>query len=124
MSTEVTSAICAKAIGPAGGIYCNLLGAYSPRADVESIFFLGYSMSGEAYIFEGEQMEAKPEDLEFGAQFYSIAEKLWADKKWTPHPQRVEEGGLLGITDGLQQMREGRVRGEKLVYLVDDTVWP
>jgi hypothetical protein len=31
---------------------------------------------------------------------------------------------LLGINDGLQQMRELKVSGEKLVYRVDDTVWP
>jgi hypothetical protein len=81
-------------------------------------------MSGEAYIFEGEHMEAQPEDLEFGSEFYVIAEELWAEGKWTPHPQRVEEGGLLGINNGLQQMREYKVSGEKLVYRIDDTLWP
>jgi hypothetical protein len=91
---------------------------------VQSTFFLGYSMSGEAYIFEGEHMEAQPEDFVSGSRFYRIAESLWAQGKWTPHPQRVEEGGLLGINDGLQQMRELKVSGEKLVYRVDDTVWP
>jgi hypothetical protein len=91
---------------------------------VLSVFFLGYSMSGEAYIFEGEHMEAKPEDLAFGREFYSLAEELWARGKWTPHPQRVEKGGLLDVKDVLRQMREGKVSGEKLVYRVDDTVWP
>jgi len=80
-------------------------------------------MSGEAYIFEGEHMVAQPKDLVSGSNFYVIAEKLWAEGKWTPHPQRIEEGGLLG-NDGLQQMRESRVSGEKLSYRVDDTVWP
>lgn len=91
---------------------------------MQSIFFLGYSMSGEAYIFEGETMEAKPEDFVFGSKWYGIAELLWAQGKWTPHPQRIEEGGLIGINDGLQQMRESKVSGEKLVYRIDDTVWP
>jgi len=81
-------------------------------------------MSGESYIFEGEYMEAQPGDFVFGSEFYPIAESLWAQGKWTPHPQRIEEGGLLGISDGLQQMRDSRVSGEKLVYRVDDTVWP
>lgn len=124
MSTETTAAICAEVIGPVGGIYCNLLGVDSPRTDVQSVFFLGYSMSGEAYIFEGEHMEAKQEDLVFGSEFYYFAEKMWAEGKWTAHPQRIEEGGLLGIDDGLQQMRESKVSGEKLVYRINDTVWP
>lgn len=81
-------------------------------------------MSGEAYIFEGEKMEAQPEDFDFGSKWYGIAESLWAQGKWTPHPQRIEGGGLLGINDGLQHMRESKVSGEKLVYRVDDTVWP
>ena len=91
---------------------------------MQSIFFLGYSMSGEAYIFEGEHMEAQPEDLVFGSKWYRVAESLWAQEKWAPHPQRIEKGGLLGINDGLQQMRESKVSGEKLVYRVGDTIWP
>jgi hypothetical protein len=66
---------------------------------VQSIFFLGYSMSGEAYIFDGEQIEAKSEDFAFGRELFSLAEELWARGEWTPHPQRVEEAGLLGVKD-------------------------
>ena len=69
-------------------------------------------------------MEAQPEDLVFGSKWYRVAESLWAQEKWAPHPQRIEKGGLLGINDGLQQMRESKVSGEKLVYRVDDTAWP
>jgi hypothetical protein len=60
----------------------------------------------------------------FGSGFYRIAEMFWAQGKWTPHPQRIEEGGLLGICDGLKQMRESKVSGEKLVYRVAETAWP
>ena len=63
VSTEARAAICVQAIGPDSGTYCNLLEIECPRADVQSVFFLGYSMSGESYIFEGEQMEAQPEDF-------------------------------------------------------------
>jgi hypothetical protein len=41
-------------MGTAGGIYCNLLGIDSKREDVRSEFFLGYQISGEDYIFEGD----------------------------------------------------------------------
>ena len=124
VSTEATATICANAIGPDGGKYCNLLGVDCPRPDVESTFFLGYSMSGESYISEGETYEAQPEDFTFATKWYDLAERLWAEGKWQPHPQSVRSGGLLGAVDGMQEMREGRISGVKLVYRVDETTWP
>ncbi|KAI9661951.1 MAG: putative secondary metabolism biosynthetic enzyme [Bathelium mastoideum] len=125
VSIEATAAICAKAIGSDGGNYCNLLGMGCPRTDVQSVSFLGYSLFGEPYTLDGNIYPAQPEDFAFGSKFYSIADKLWADGKWKPHPQRVGSGGLLGAVDGLEQMRDGKgPSGEKWVYLVDDTEWP
>jgi hypothetical protein len=95
-----------------------------PRDDVRSDFFLGYSQSGEPFIFEKEYFEAQPDHYVFAAGFFAVAERLWHEGRWRPHPQRVERGGLSGVPDGLQQMKEGKVSGEKLVYLVDDTRWP
>ncbi|KAJ4388762.1 hypothetical protein N0V93_006222 [Gnomoniopsis smithogilvyi] len=124
VAVETSARICAVAFGPSGGIYCNLLGADCPRDDVESIFFLGYDMSGELYKFEGEVYPARPEAFEFGRRWYSVAEKLWAEGKWKPHPQRIGAGGLLGAVDGMMEMRQGLVSGQKLVYLVNETTWP
>ncbi|KAF3760258.1 putative zinc-binding oxidoreductase ToxD [Cryphonectria parasitica EP155] len=125
VSVESSAAICAEAFGPDGGVYCNLLGVDCPRVDdVKSVFFLGYDMGGDTYKFEGETYEARPEAFEFARRWLETAEKLWAAGKWKAHPQRVGEGGLLGLLDGMQQMREGLVSGEKLVYRVDDTKWP
>ena len=36
------------------------------------------------------------------------------------HPPSLRQGGLAGILDGMQEMKQGRVSGEKLVYLVGD----
>lgn len=47
-----------------------------------------------------------------------MAEKLFAQGKLKPHPQMVGDGGLKGVFDGLQKMREGKVSGQKLVYRV------
>ncbi len=124
VALESTAAICAAALGADGGLYCNLLGVDCPRPDVKSIFYLGYSLSGEEFIFEGEKYEAQPEDFVFGVKFAEIAERLWFEGKWKPHPQRVERRGLRGLVDGMQQMRDGKVSGEKLVYRVDETEWP
>ncbi|KAJ0120960.1 hypothetical protein J7T55_015699 [Diaporthe amygdali] len=124
VNTSDSAEICAAAFGPDGGKYCNLLGVECPRSDVESVFFLGYDMSGEAYIFEGDSYPAKPDAFEFGRTWYSIAEKLWASGKWQNHRQNVGEKGLLGVLDGMQLMRQGLVSGEKLVYRVEETEWP
>lgn len=124
VSTTDSAAICAAAFGPDGGTYCNLLGTDCPRSDVESVFFLGYDMSGEAYMFEGESYPEKPDALEFGRKWYSVAEQLWASGKWRNHRQRVGGNGLLGALDGMEKMRQGLVSGEKLVYRVDETAWP
>lgn len=124
VSTPETAQICAQAFGAQGGQYVNLLGPECPRSDVQSTFFLGYDVSGEEYIFEGERFEAKPDALAYALAFCPIAEKLWADGKLKPHPQRVGKGGLQGVLEGLQILREGRYSGEKLVYRVEDTEWP
>lgn len=96
----------------------------SPRSDIRSIFFLGYNVSGETYIFEGETYSASPEDFAFGKNFTAVAEKLWLEGKWKTHPNRVRPGGLVGVLAGMQEVKEGKVSGEKLVYRVDETEWP
>lgn len=124
VSIESTAKTSAEALGSNGGTYVNLLGEYDvPRPDVESIFFLGYGLSGEAYIFEGQHWEAQPTYFEFAKRFLPIAEKLWSEGKWTEHPQEVRPGGLLGVLDGMKDMKEGKISGCKLVYNVDDTKW-
>ncbi|KAK4946148.1 hypothetical protein LTR10_014659 [Elasticomyces elasticus] len=124
VNVESSAVICADAIGPNGGMYCNLLGLDCPRQDVKSSFFLGYGISAESYIFEGDEYEARPQDFAFASGFLELAERLWAEGKFKAHPQRVGPGGLLGAIAGMQQMREGKVSGEKLVYLVEETQWP
>ncbi|KAF2099072.1 putative zinc-binding oxidoreductase ToxD [Rhizodiscina lignyota] len=124
VNTSETAAICADAFGAQGGQYVNLLETDCPRADVKSTFFLGYDISGEDYIFEGTKFEAKPDALAYAVGFFPIAEKLWAERKWKPHPQRLGPGGLQGVLEGLQILREGKYSGEKLVYRVEETVWP
>ncbi|KAK3653409.1 hypothetical protein LTR56_004613 [Elasticomyces elasticus] len=122
---DTSAAICADAIGASGGMHCTLLPVETSREEVESIFFLGYDITGESYKFEGESYPAKPELFEWTKKFTTLAEKLWAEGKWQPHPQSVKEGGLLGAVEGMNLMREGKgPSGEKWVYRVDDTKWP
>jgi hypothetical protein len=124
VNTSETAAICAEAFGAQGGQYVNLLGSDCPRPDVNSTFFLGYDISGEDYIFEGEKFKANPDALAYAVAFFPVAERLWAEGKVKPHPQKLGPGGLGGVLEGLQILREGKYSGEKLVYSVGETVWP
>ncbi|KAK0793574.1 hypothetical protein LTS16_012477 [Friedmanniomyces endolithicus] len=121
---DSSAAICADAFGPQGGMYCSLLPVEVARKDVKSIFFLGYDLKGESYRFEGDTYPAKPEILEWSKKFTTLAEKLWVEGKWVPHPVSVKGGGVLGAVEGMQLMREGKgPSGEKWVYRVEETVW-
>lgn len=112
-------------MSPEGGTYVSLLPVECPRSDVKSIFFLGYSMSGEDYILEGDSYPAQPEDFEFGKKWVTLAEKLWSEGKLKTHPENMLQGGLLGALKGMQAMKEGKgPSGEKWVYRVDETRWP
>ena len=64
---------------------------------------------------------AKEEDARFANMFVGVAEGLLREGKIKGHPASVRKGGLGGVLEGLQEMRDGKVSGEKLVYRVADT---
>jgi NADPH:quinone reductase-like Zn-dependent oxidoreductase len=124
-SMQSSANICAEAFGPAGGKYAVLLdGITCPKDNVETIFYLAYSVTGEEYIFEGEHYPADPEFFAFGVKFMELVEGFWRQGGLKPHPQRYIEGGLRGAMEGMQLMKEGKYSGEKLVCRVEETAWP
>jgi len=121
IATLETAKICAESMSSTkGGVYCNLMGVDAPREDVKSIFFLGYSVSGEVFYFQGQEWPASPEDYELVKMFGTLAEELLEKRKIKPHPAAVRAGGLEAILAGLEDMKQGKVSGEKLVYLIGD----
>lgn len=124
--------ICADALSTSSSAtkkYTSLLRVSDfPRDDVEKTTTLAYSAIGEDMSFGGQgdvippKIPAKDEDARFMEMFIPIAEKLLADGKIKVHPPSVQGGGLHGILDGWQAMREGKVSGKKLVYRVVDTL--
>lgn len=70
---------------------------------------------------EGPEFEAKREDQEFAARFWKMAGELLAQGKLKVHPPDVRPGGLEGVLEGLDELRQGKVSGKKLVYRVADT---
>ena len=121
---------CADALSTSDGIkrYSALLRVSDfPRKDVETRTTLGYSAIGEEMSFGGEgsvippKIPAKEEDARFMEMFIPIAEGLLAEGKIKVHPPSVRPGGLRGVLYGLQDLREGKVSGAKLVYRVAET---
>lgn len=64
-------------------------------------------------------MPAQPENFEFAKKFWDLATKLIASQQLTVHPVKTGSGGLEGVLDGLDQLKEGKVSGVKLVYRID-----
>ena len=91
-----------------------------PEAEVKNIFFLGYTVAGEAFEIEGERWEAVPEDFELAKKMLVLAEGLVGEGGVKAHPARVMEGGLEGILGGMQMWKEGKVSGVKLVYRIGE----
>ena len=81
-----------------------------------------------AYTFKGEEMKlsdtiipAKKGDFEFMKGFIEVVEGLLEKGEVKTHPVEVGKAGLVGVLEGLQRMRERKVRGKKLVYRVGET---
>ncbi|CAG9996209.1 unnamed protein product [Clonostachys byssicola] len=102
-------------------IYSNLLPIKSPRQDVSSTTTVFHTIFGKPFKFGSQEMEAQLEDYEFGKTFYRLTEYLLAKGHLRPHKCRVEQGGLEGVIQGLLDLEAGKIRGEKLVYMVEDT---
>ena len=135
ISEPSSAKICADALSTSSSSstgtkrYSSLLGiADFPRTDVEKRTTIAYSALGEEMSFAGHgsvippKIPAKDEDARFMEMFIGIAEALLAEGKVKAHPPSVREDGLRGILEGWQEMREGKVSGEKLVYRVVDTL--
>jgi NADPH:quinone reductase-like Zn-dependent oxidoreductase len=114
--------ICAESLGDSGDlIYGTILIVKDfPRKDVKQTFSLGYTMVGEDFRFHTNFIKAKPQDLEFGVKFVSIVEKLLAEGKLKPPNKEVRDGGLEAIFAGLDDLKEGRVSGTKIVYRIGE----
>lgn len=89
-----------------------------PRKDVKVTFSLGYTAVGEEFKFRTGAVPAAPEDLEFMKQWVPVAEKLLAEGKLVAAKKDVRSGGLDAIFGGLNDLKEGKVTGTKIVYQI------
>jgi hypothetical protein len=98
-------------------VYVDLTDRFSSRKVIPKSLLLWSALRGAVH-FMGHYMPAVPEDLSFHKDFTDTAEVLLQDGNIRPHPIRIMQGGLEGIVAGLQELYDGRVSGEKLVYTI------
>jgi len=124
ITLEPTIRFCAEALSSNNDQeikYSALLPVKFPRSDVQAGSTMAYTAFGEAYTKRGKEFPAKPDHYDQARMFWALSEKLVADGKLKAHPVTIGKGGLQGVLDGLQQMRENKISGTKLVYKIDET---
>ncbi|KAJ5628750.1 hypothetical protein N7490_010978 [Penicillium lividum] len=119
ISNECSQAISAEAIGSAGGKYSSLTGIQKfPRDDVVSLATLAYTGLGETFHKGAKEFPAEQTHLQFQAKFWKLAGELLARGMIKTHPLELRAGGLEAILDGVDDLRQDKVSGVKLVYRI------
>jgi len=108
--------ISAAALSSEGGHLTALLPVQNfPRDDVKIGFTYAYSALGENFT---DKWLASQTDYDHGVKFWKVAEDLINSGKIKAHPVEVRRG-LAGVPQGLQDLKDNKVSGVKLVYSVE-----
>ncbi|KAL7792423.1 GroES-like protein [Trichoderma ceciliae] len=117
--------ICAGSFSGKGGKLGTLLGvdadivhAINPNLDVSVT--LAYSIFGQPFDRYGGYTEGRPEDNKFAREWRDVAQQLLQEGKVKPSKIEVNRGGsgLEGVLVGLEELRQGKVSGVKLIYTI------
>ena len=100
----------------------------SPRENIETLRVTGQTAYGEHCEIKGSgffpgsdfgmDFPAQPEHYEFCTKFFASSARLLAEGKLKTHPADIRNGGLEAVVEGLKDLKEGRVSGQKLVYRI------
>ncbi|KAE9382259.1 oxidoreductase [Stipitochalara longipes BDJ] len=108
---------CSKTL-PTGASY-RCIGPVQPdRSDIDFQLVMGVLYFNAPFKIQDQILPAPPELCQSAVAFAKTAEHLLKEGKIKPHPKEIREGGLKGVLDGIQDMREKKVRGKKLVYVL------
>lgn len=123
ISLEPSAKICAAAMSsdPTGCKYGTILPVKLPRDDIETTTTFMYTIFGDKFTKAGKEFPANQEDFEFAKMFFEMTERLLAEGKLKTHPAQVGEDGLEGALKGMEDLKNDKVSGKKLVYRVADT---
>lgn len=90
---------------------------------MKSDFVMGYEMFGKEIKLGGAYGRVGDEaKFESAKEWCREVQGLVDQGGIRSHPVRIVEGGLGGVLDGLERLRRGEVRGEKLVVCLRDGV--
>ena len=86
---------------------------------------MAYSGLGQETAFGEESGPSFPinlEDYEYTKMFTDLSERLLQKGELKPLKAKVSKGGLKAVLEGIEEQRQGKVSGEKLVYWIDETL--
>lgn len=120
VSNSTSMMICYECIGSQGGRYV-ALDQFSlrqhTRRSVRPKWILANMTFGDPIHLEGAYK--RPADLsfrKFHQAWFEEAQNILSQGLLVPHPIKWMEGGLEGVSHGLDCLRKGEVSGQKLVY--------
>lgn len=107
-------------MGPKGGTYVSLeppsKTVAATRRNIRTDWVMMLAMFGKEVVMEGDfRTAADSAAYEFAQRWFCAAQKLLQEGLLVPHPVRVLPGGLDAVIGGVEEVKMGRVRGEKLV---------
>ncbi|KAH8896252.1 GroES-like protein [Thozetella sp. PMI_491] len=119
-------AICEAVIGRGGGRYVGLealppdvLAGKGVRSrSVRWTWVLGITLVGRGEALgEPYRFEYSQDRRDFGHYwFHTVVQDLVDRQLIKPHPPRILGGGLTAAIEGVEMLKKGQVRGEKLIY--------
>jgi NADPH:quinone reductase-like Zn-dependent oxidoreductase len=121
--TGTGEAIIASGLSSDGGKYAAIMPpnkdkvlGLNPKVDGPHSTLM-YSIFGERFV-KGSETPPKPEEFEFAKKFFEITRGLLQEGKVKAPRITVNKGGsgLEGVLKGLDELRAGKVSGQKLVY--------
>lgn len=118
--------ICFAAMGARGGKYTALepppSHAKVTRKDLQSDWVMALTIFGKAVDLKGPfGCPAAPGDMDWARSWYAQAEVLCEQGLLRHHPAQTRNGSWNDVIDGIDELRSGSVRGEKLVYSILDS---
>ncbi|KAH7011085.1 putative zinc-binding oxidoreductase ToxD [Ilyonectria destructans] len=100
-------------------IYGSLAMEGSGRDDVTSVTSMAYTIFAEPFERGPFYIPPSQEDFEFAKEFMTLIDQLLADSSFKPHRVELRSGGIGAIPEGIEDLKNYKVSGKKLVYPVE-----
>ncbi|EJT73706.1 hypothetical protein GGTG_07562 [Gaeumannomyces tritici R3-111a-1] len=122
ISTTSSMQFCYQVVGRAGGRFVTLEpfseAVAQTRKIIKADFVISPNLLGEVTWPEPHYKPENKEVIEFGRELVAIVNQLLEKELIRPHNLLVRNDGLEGISQGLKDIREGKMSGKKLIYVL------